>query len=135
MYQAGFAMLSRVADAMFWMSRYLERAERVAHLLEVAFHLDLDLNGVVTGSHELQWQAVLAVVQQPCPEPMESSLSDAVCAALTFDLTNQSSIMTSINRSRNNARSIRGTISSDMWRELNKLYWLLMDGEFRRRTH
>lgn len=127
-------MLSRVADAMFWMSRYIERAEHIARFLEVAFHLDLDLHGVVDGSQELAWRSILEVVQQPSPEESDPSLDEYVSRTLTFDLGNQSSIMTSINRSRNNARSIRGSISTDMWREINRLYWLLTDEEFRRRS-
>jgi uncharacterized alpha-E superfamily protein len=126
-------MLSRVADAMFWMSRYIERAEHVARLLEVSFHLQLDLRAVA-GSQELQWLSLLAVVQQPSPDHLDGSVAATVSDSLTFDLTNPSSIMTSLNRSRNNARSIRGSISSDMWRELNKLYWQLTDPEFRRRS-
>lgn len=117
---------------MFWMSRYIERAEHVARLLEVAFHLELDLHAVA-GAEDLHWQSLLAIVQQPEPECGDEALGDVVSASLAFDLTNASSIMTSINRSRNNARSVRGSISSDMWRELNKLYWLVMDPDFRRR--
>jgi uncharacterized alpha-E superfamily protein len=127
-------MLSRVADALFWTSRYVERASHVARLLEVGFHLELDLHGVAGGSPELQWATVLAVMQQSRPEGDDQPLSAAVHAALTFDVANPTSIMTCINRSRNNARSIRGSISSDMWRELNKLYWQLTDPDFRRRT-
>ena len=127
-------MLSRVADAMFWMSRYVERADHVARLLEVSFHLELDLHGVVAGAQELQWAAVLAILQQPAPGEADGPLSAAVSEALTFSSANPTSIMTCINRARNNARSIRGSISGDMWRELNKLYWQLTDPEFRRRA-
>ena len=127
-------MLSRVADAMFWMSRHIERAEHLARFLEVAFYLDLDLHGVVDGSQNLAWKSILQVVQQPVPDAPEILLDEYVTRTLTFDLTNQSGIMTSVNRSRNNARSIRGSISTEMWRELNRLYWLLTDDEFRRRS-
>jgi uncharacterized alpha-E superfamily protein len=127
-------MLSRVADAMFWMSRYIERAEHVARLLEVAVHLDLELHGVGAGSQELHWEALLSIVQQQPPETADGLLAAAVNTSLTFDVLNASSIMTSINRVRGNARSIRGSISSDVWRELNKLYWQLMDSEFRNRA-
>jgi uncharacterized alpha-E superfamily protein len=127
-------MLSRVADALFWMSRYVERAEHVARLLEVSFHLELDLHGVVAGSQDLQWSTLLTILQQPMPETNGAPLSQIVSTAMTFDMQNNCSIMTCINRSRNNARSIRGSISSDMWRELNKLYWQLTDAEFRSRA-
>ena len=61
-------MLSRVADALFWMSRYLERAEHVARLLDVCFHLELDLHGVLAGPHELHWTSLAAILQQQMPE-------------------------------------------------------------------
>ncbi len=127
-------MLSRVADAMFWMSRYIERADHLARFLEVGFHLDFDLHGVVDGSQELQWLSIIEVMQQPLPENLDLPLDDYINKVLTFDMANSASIMTCVNRSRNNARSIRGSISTDMWRELNRLYWLLTDEEFRRRV-
>ncbi|MCA9096356.1 MAG: alpha-E domain-containing protein, partial [Planctomycetaceae bacterium] len=90
--------------------------------------------GVVDGSQNLAWKSILQVVQQPIPDDPGIFLHEHVTGALTFDMSNQSSIMTSVNRARNNARSIRGSISTDMWRELNRLYWLLTDDEFRRRS-
>ena len=128
-------MLSRVADAMFWMSRYLERAEQVARLLDVSFHVELELRGISGGSHNLHWNALLSVLQQPALTANNGdSLQNEVTRRLTFDLDTPTSIMTCVNRSRNNARSVRGSISSGMWRELNKLYWHLSDDEFRRTT-
>ncbi len=123
-------MLSRVADALFWMSRYLERAEQAARLLDVASQLDLDLHGVVASSHDLHWRAVADVMQ--CAPPADGGSPGVwLPATLTFDADNPCSILSCVKRARNNARSIRGSISSDMWRELNKLYWLLNDPDFR----
>jgi uncharacterized alpha-E superfamily protein len=127
-------MLSRVADALFWMSRYLERAEQVARLLDVCSQLDLDLQGVVADSHDMHWQAVAEVMPYGTATVDGVLSSTAVTAALTFDAENSFSIVSCVKRARNNARSIRGSISSDMWRELNKLYWLLNDPDFRIRT-
>jgi uncharacterized alpha-E superfamily protein len=127
-------MLSRVADALFWMSRYVERSEHVARLLEVGFHLELDLHGVVAGPHDLQWEAALEILQETGVAEEGKHLSDVVRQKLTFDQRQSSSIMSCINRARNNARSIRGSISTDMWRELNKLYWQLNDPEYRVRA-
>jgi uncharacterized alpha-E superfamily protein len=125
-------MLSRVADALFWMSRYLERAEHVARLLDVCFHLELDLRGVSTVLHELHWTSLVAILQQQVPTPARTpgAPQAAISHWLTFDLDNPVSIMACVARARLNARSIRGTISSEMWRELNKLYWRLCDPEF-----
>lgn len=129
-------MLSRVADALFWMSRYLERAEHVARLLDVSFHVELDLSGVLTGPPELQWTSLGAILQQPLPhaDPTASSPQSAISHWMTFDLSNPSSIMGCITRARDNARSIRGAITSEMWTELNKLYWQLRDPDFTRQV-
>jgi uncharacterized alpha-E superfamily protein len=125
-------MLSRVADALFWMSRYLERAEHVARLLDVCFHLELDLHGVLAGAHDTHWTKLASILQQPLPLAQQNGQPLAVILGhwLTFDLTNPNSIMTCISRARYNARSIRGTINSRAWKELNKLYWLLCDPAF-----
>jgi uncharacterized alpha-E superfamily protein len=125
-------MLSRVADALFWMSRYLERAEHVALLLDVCFHLELDLRGVLSAPSGLHWTSLAVILQQSVPAGKSADLPPHVVLShwLTFDLENPSSILSCVNRARNNARSIRGTISSEMWRELNKLYWKLSDPAF-----
>src|SRR5205807_1518223 len=125
-------MLSRVADALFWTSRYLERAEHVARLLDVSFHLELDLSGVLTGPPELQWTSLASILLQPMPpsDPAATSPQAVVSQWLTFDPANPTSIMTCVSRARDNARSIRGSISSEMWKALNKLYWQLRDPEF-----
>lgn len=130
-------MLSRVADALFWMSRYLERAEGVARLLDVCFHLELDLHGVLAGPHELQWTTLAAILMQTVPPAKQAGASPQTSLSnwLAFDLDNPASVLSCVTRARSNARSIRGTINSDVWKELNKLYWKLCDPEFVRRAH
>jgi uncharacterized alpha-E superfamily protein len=129
-------MLSRVADALFWMSRYLERAEHVARLLDVCFHLELDLRGVLSGPYELHWTSLAVILQQVVPSAKGAGPSPqaAISQWLTFDRENPTSITSCVARARSNARSIRGTISSEMWRELNKLHWQLTDPEFAERA-
>ena len=124
-------MLSRVADALFWMSRYLERAEHVARLLDICFHSEIDLHGVLSGPNELQWTSLAAILQAPPPTKVsKSSPQVALSHSLSFDLSNPLSIMSCISRARYNARGIRGTISGAIWKELNKLYWQLSDEAF-----
>ncbi len=121
-------MLSRVADALFWMSRYLERADHLARAVDVTFQLDLDLHGVLANPVEFEWNALLSLLRQPPPQTRGGE--DPVGAVqrwLLLDTANPGSVMSCVNRSRNNARSIRGSISPSMWRELNKLYWRLSD--------
>jgi uncharacterized alpha-E superfamily protein len=121
-------MLSRVADALFWMSRYLERAEHAARAVDVAFQLDLDLHGVLAAPVELEWNALLALLRMP---PPQATAGDRGAAAVSrwvlVDPRNPGSVLSCVNRSRSNARSIRGSISPLMWRELNKLHWRLAD--------
>lgn len=126
-------MLSRVADALFWMSRYLERAETVARLCDVCYYSEIEMHGVFAGPHELQWTSLAAILQSSLPTNGKhngDSPHNALSRSLSFDLSNPTSIMSCINRARNNARSIRGTINSDIWTELNKLYWKLSDEMF-----
>ena len=123
-------MLSRVADALFWMSRYLERAEHVARMLDVCSHLELDLHGLLPGRYEVHWKNLAAILQQPLPASNGEPYPVILRQQLMFDLGNANSIMACISRARYNARSIRGTINSRTWKELNKLYWLLSDPAF-----
>jgi uncharacterized alpha-E superfamily protein len=126
-------MLSRVADALFWMSRYLERAEHVARLLDVCFHLELDLHGLSAAPYELHWTALATILQQRMPAPAKgtgASPQAALSYWLKFDANNSDSVVSCVARARLNARGIRGAINSEMWRELNKLYWKLSDPGF-----
>jgi uncharacterized alpha-E superfamily protein len=114
------------------MSRYLERAEHVARLLDVCFHLELDLRGVLSGPHELHWTSLAAILQQQVPASSSAAQSPqiAITRWLTFDLENPDSIMSCVTRARGNARSVRPKINTQMWKEMNKLYWRLRDPEF-----
>ncbi len=129
-------MLSRVADALFWMSRYLERAEYVARLLDVCFHLELDLRGALAGPTELLWSTLAAILQQHVPPSRNGTDSPqkALSHWLMFDTDNPTSIVSCVSRARTNARSIRGTINSEMWKELNKLYWQITNADFVRQA-
>lgn len=124
-------MLSRVADALFWMSRYLERAEHVARLLDVCYHLEVDLRGAQAGPYELHWTSLLATLQQAPPVPgADGARQRSIAEWLTFDSNNPGSIMACVTRARANARSIRGSLSAEVWRSLNTLYWRLNDPAF-----
>jgi len=120
-------MLSRVADALFWMSRYLERAEHVARAVDVTFQLDLDLHGVLGMSAESEWSDLVALLRMPPPGDGSDHGAARVSRWVLADPRNPGSVISCVNRSRNNARSIRGSISPLMWRELNKLHWRLAD--------
>jgi uncharacterized alpha-E superfamily protein len=106
-------MLSRVADAMFWMGRYLERAEHVARVLEVTRGVLIDIDEVDPETAKSQWQGALASL----------SLPDASTDKLLFDQSESTSLVCNISRARENARQVREVISSEMWEQLNQTYW------------
>lgn len=111
-------MLSRVADSLYWMSRYLERAENTVRLLDVTMGQMIDA-GVL--SHEKRWQQLIASMGQP--EDMEWSGSiDGMAQTLVFDPVISASVTYCIDSARENARQVREEISSELWQRINRLY-------------
>jgi uncharacterized alpha-E superfamily protein len=111
-------MLSRVADSLYWMSRYLERAENTARQLDVTMSLVLDTAGAGT---EARWQRMIAALGNT--EGMEWSGSLEVMARkLVFDAVNPASITYCVNAARENARQVREEISTEQWQRLNRLF-------------
>ncbi len=108
-------MLSRVADALYWMGRYVERAEHAARVLLVSRDIELDLGQLDAEAARAHLGAVLSAlgisVTQHEIEPAVHSPLDAA------------SIATCIERARQNARQVREATSSPMWEQLNVLYW------------
>lgn len=114
-------MLSRVAHSIYWMNRYMERAENVARFIAVNVHLILDL-GLARGS--TQWMPLVvtsgddADFAKRYKDPSEKN----VIYFLTFDEKNSNSILSCIRIARENARTVREVISSETWEKLNELY-------------
>ena len=107
-------MLSRVANSLYWLSRYLERAENLARLVEVNRYDALDINqGDV-------WNALLYTTSMENAY-IDSGQKDAG-AFVTFSVENPNSIRQCIAQSRENARMVRDQISEEIWRELNRFY-------------
>lgn len=111
-------MLSRVADNLYWMSRYLERAEHTARLLAVMLNQMLDLDPLAVRP---RWGRMLAALRitPPTDEPLDPY---ALTRWLSFDPLHQGSILAHIGAARENARQVREQISSEMWEQLNGLY-------------
>lgn len=120
-------MLSRVAESLFWMSRYFERAENTARFLEVNFNLQLDLRLIAPMEGASCWKApVLALADPELFESLhEEYNAETVTEHLVFSRSNPSSIFSCIAMARENARSIIETISSEMWEQVNDLYHYL----------
>src|SRR6202790_581594 len=116
-------MLSRVADSIYWMSRYIERAENVARFIDVNLNLMLDLP---VGSAQ-QWQPLVDITGDTAEfkESYGATTQHNVVQFLTFDPDNVNSIRSCIRAARENARSVREIISSAMWEQLNEFYLLV----------
>src|SRR4051812_13361307 len=106
-------MLSRVANSIYWMSRYLERAENVARFVGVNVHLILDMG---LEPDKAQWKPLVttsgddADFAKRYKDPTEKN----VLYFLTFDEDNPNSIISCIQSARENARTVREVISSEM---------------------
>ncbi|MDQ3107397.1 MAG: alpha-E domain-containing protein, partial [Actinomycetota bacterium] len=111
-------MLSRIAESLFWIGRYTERAEDTARILDVHFHLLLEDPWV---DERAACQGLLEIMG--VPRPTEGELdARRVSQLIAFDLTNASSIVGSLTAARENARGAREAISSEMWECLNATY-------------
>jgi len=111
-------MLSRVADSLYWMSRYLERAENTVRQLDVTMSLLLDSSDT---SADTRWRRLLNSLGNP--EGVEwTGDADAMTRSMVFDPTNAASVTTCINSARENARQVREEISTEQWQRLNRLY-------------
>lgn len=120
-------MLCRVADSLFWMSRYIERAENTVRLVDVTLQTILESEH---GSEEISfthWKPILTALGDI--ELFEAQhlvkSSRAVTDFLTFSQENPSSVFSCISFARENARMIRDQISSEMWETINRMYLFL----------
>jgi len=113
-------LLSRVADSVYWMARYIERAENVARFIDVNFHLQLDLP--LAPAH--QWQPLIDTAgdTEVFKERYGQASEDKVVRFLAFDDQNPNSIFSCLRFARENARSVRETISLEMWEQINSMY-------------
>ena len=116
-------MLSRVADSIYWMNRYIERAENVARFIDVNLNLTLDLP---VGMSE-QWEPLVHATgdYQAFQERLGQATKQNVVAFLTFDVANSNSIYSCLKAARENARSVREIITSEMWEQVNKFYLMV----------
>ncbi len=130
LHQPARPMMARDADSMYWMSRYVERAEHIARLLLVNANLLIDVGDLAPTLQLRQWQSVLTVMRTDIPPELreaENGSTDTVGAGvaryMAFDHANINSLYNCVSRARENARSIRENISAEMWESLNTLYW------------
>lgn len=116
-------MLSRTADHLYWMSRYTERAENTARMLDVNYQMSL-----MPQSHEtnlLAWEAMLEISELTLAYRKKHSVTqpEEVIQFMVSDMDNPSSIMRCLQAARENARAVRGSITTELWETINTT-WL-----------
>ena len=120
-------MLSRVANSLYWMSRYIERAESIARLVDVNLQLLLDFRSLDDDALKAHW---LPIVQSSGDEELFLSLhpkatGKSVTDFMVFNPANTNSIYSSIGQARENARMVRDQIAVELWEEINRIYLYL----------
>jgi uncharacterized alpha-E superfamily protein len=118
-------MLSRVADSIYWMSRYIERAENVARFIAVNLNLSLDL----AGDADQQWLPLVITTgdHDQFAARYSAPTKQNVIRFLTFDRENPNSIMSCLKSARENARAVRESISSEMWEHVNRFFLMIIE--------
>jgi uncharacterized alpha-E superfamily protein len=110
-------MLSRVADSLYWMGRYIERAEHTARLVNVELQLWLDQSPEVGAG---RWRFLLEALRAPAAEgPVDPT---QLLNTLVFSRTNASSVVSCVAAARENLRHVREQCSTRMWEQLNRVY-------------
>jgi uncharacterized alpha-E superfamily protein len=113
-------MLSRVADSLYWMSRYLERAEHTARLVDISLNIMLEQGQSASAEHQESLVRSLNFTLAEDAPPLEDA--HAIARHITFDTNNSNSVVSCIVTARENARQVREEISSEMYEQLNRLY-------------
>ena len=128
-------MLSRHADACYWIGRYVERAEATARMVDVHYHAALESGLPPEGEYPgetaspMRWQSLLAIsgTEKEYYARHETENDRDVMEFFAFDTTNPHSIISVWKNARANARAIREQIASEMWESLNVSYLELLE--------
>jgi uncharacterized alpha-E superfamily protein len=129
-------MLSRTADHLFWMSRYTERAENTARMLDVNYQTSLLPQSAAVS--KVGWQGMLSISElMPAYNAKHGEVDpQRVMEFMVRDESNSSSIVSCLRAARENARAVRGSLTTEVWETQNQT-WLeinrmLRDGDFER---
>ncbi|MEP1032538.1 alpha-E domain-containing protein [Ekhidna sp.] len=119
-------MLSRVADSLYWMNRYLERAENYARFMDVNYNLSLEMHPDISE----QWKPLVVTTGdwELYEEIHGAADKKKIIFFLGFDLNNVNSILNGINNARENARAVRPEITREVWERVNGLYYKMKEG-------
>ncbi len=111
-------MLSRVAESLYWMSRYLERAEHTARVIKVQLNLMLERE---TEDDDMHWRRMLKSLAVELNEVPEGE-AQTLAKSLIYSTDSRSSIVSCVMAARENSRQVREQISSEMWEQLNRMF-------------
>jgi uncharacterized alpha-E superfamily protein len=113
-------MLSRVANSIYWMNRYIERVENYARFMSVNINLSYDVPGLFAD----KWDSILTSTGDYESFRMcyDRADKDKIVDFMTFDLRNPNSMFRSLGEARENARTIRETLPKEVWEHLNSFY-------------
>jgi uncharacterized alpha-E superfamily protein len=119
-------MLSRIAESLYWIGRYVERAEDTARITDVNYHhtLEMGASPEARARRRRHWEALITIVGE-APRFFATGAAaseDTVPPYLTFDTTNPNSIVSCVARARENAHMMRHQIASEMWEVLNRFH-------------
>lgn len=116
-------MLSRTADHLYWMARYTERAENTARMLDVNYQMSLLPQSEKT--IESGWRALLEISEltDAYNSKHDNAAPSTVISFMARDMDNPSSIMRCLQAARENARAVRGSITTELWETINTT-WL-----------
>jgi uncharacterized alpha-E superfamily protein len=125
-------MLSRVAESLYWMSRYVERAECLARIVDVNLQLLLDIPPKQSAQLARNWWPVMASLGEDEEAFFKRHKKADVAHAtdyLVFDRQNPSSVSSCLSAARENARTVREQINEEMWEQINRTYlWITSRG-------
>ncbi len=116
-------MLSRIADSMFWLNRYMERSESMLRILHTSYVLSLDKNP--TGVHS--WRPVLQIFTGISPDDLAVKEKNSIESMQYLLLNNKNinSLRVILNKARENARGMQDHITKEVWEQVNHLYHLI----------
>ena len=120
-------MLSRVANSIYWLNRYIERAENYARFMDVNFNLSLELPPDVPE----QWMPLVIATgdEELFNSTYKNPTKTNVIKFLGFDAKNPSSVCNCISNARENARIVRPEITKELWEQVNQMYFFVKDAQ------
>lgn len=116
-------MLSRIADSLFWMNRYMERSDGILRLIYIHYSLSLDKDV----NRNLTWKPVMEMYTNMKKEEISKleAQPELVLKKILIDTNNTNSLKVLVNKARENARGVQDHITKEVWEQVNGMYHLV----------